>query len=103
MANKIFNNEKEAVKWLADKNFFSVLDKKMNEIMKDKMTSFHISEDFTKNYVRAFEIDYIAIYGAHPLNDSQNKYKYNGIEVKYFYDTSLSRSLPHQAIHLHAP
>lgn len=68
MANKIFNNEKEAVKWLDDKEFFSVLEEKMAESIKKHVKNYHLRKVFTKNYVRAFEIDYIAIYGEYLLN-----------------------------------
>jgi hypothetical protein len=132
MDDRIFDNEMEAVKWLAEKDFFSALSsetiqferKYLTNVCLHKIKPGHcekrlfpkcLSKIDIRNYVKAFEIDYIAIYERHdtyqyhlqqPLNlepppinkEDQKRYKCMGIEAKYFYETNLDNRKYHQGI-----
>ncbi len=103
MKNNIFDNESKAVEWLANHGFFSVLEEKMNvhlyNLANIRLSKILNEEDIKKSraYVRAFEIDYIAVFREELVNESQQK-SYMGIEVKYFYKTNLENRKYHQGI-----
>lgn len=128
MTNKIFKHgEPEAVEWLAEREFFSVIGQKVSKSiqLKDYLTGVGLHDvkpcckrrlypdgldkAAIRKYVKAFEIDYIAVYGRYdtkPLNPEvphrearyKEEYKYMGIEAKYFYKTNLDNKKYHQGI-----
>ena len=112
--------EKEAVKWLGESDFFeveldnfSLKDKKLTHVgLYEKiipncdiyLDPKGLNETDIRNYVKAFEIDYISVYGiSYP--DSESPFigediirSFMGIEAKYFRDLNLYNRKYHEGI-----
>ncbi len=109
MKNRIFDDEKEAVKWLDEQRFFyahslkkGLINVGLGNIIRNceaKLFPDDLDERAIRNYVKAFEIDYITVYSK--WNSSSNdeiQGKFVGIEAKYFNASNINNTKYHQGI-----
>ena len=106
----IFNDEKEAVKWIDDQRFFNIFSLKkgltnvgLGNIVRNSKTKLFpddLDDSAIRIYVKAFEIDYITVYrlDRSPSGNDPIQGKFVGIEAKYFNLCNIKNTKYHQGI-----